>query len=85
MDLGSLLFLLLVLACPVAMLFMHRAGGHHGHGANGHHDHGANGHHGHGADGGALAHASLDELCRRREELDAEIARRERTASAAAG
>ena len=67
MELGTLLILLLVLACPLMMLFMHRGG--HG----GHTSHGPD--HGH-MDGGAdemSGTSSLDELRRRRDELDAKI------------
>ena len=66
MELGSLLVLLLVLACPLMMVWMMRGG--HGHGAHGM---------GHGhAHGGVdqASEASLEELRRRRAELDAEIA-----------
>lgn len=67
MELGTLLFLLLVLACPLMMLFMHRGG----HGS--HASHGAS--HTHGADEPA---GSLEELRHRRDGLDAEIAELER-------
>ena len=66
MDLGTLLILLLLLACPVGMLFMHR-GGHASHGEGHGHTHGAE-----------EPTGSLDELHRRRDELDAEIAQLER-------
>ena len=65
MDLGTLLILLLLLACPVGMLFMHR-GGHASHGEGHGHTHGAE-----------EPTGSLDELHHRRDELDAEIARLE--------
>ncbi len=69
MQLGSLLFLLIVLACPLMMVFMMRGhGGHASHGAGSGSMHG-------GAD--EPSSASLDELRRRRAELDAEIARLE--------
>lgn len=75
MELGALLILLLVLACPLLMVFVHRSG-HGGHAAH------------HGGDGGlrtgsdALPTAgSLDELRRARAELDTEIGRLERAAS----
>jgi len=58
----TLLILLLVLACPIAMWLMMR-GGHGGHGAHGMHGHGQP--------------ASLTDLHRRRDELDREIADRE--------
>ena len=58
------LFLLLILACPLMMWLMMRGG--HGHGSQTH------GHeHAHGP-------ASIDELRRRRDELDREIAARGR-------
>jgi hypothetical protein len=58
---SSLFFLLLVVACPLAMWLMMRGG--HGH------DHGGHGH-------GTTA-ASTDDLRRRRDELDREIAARD--------
>ena len=61
----TLLFFLLVLACPLAMwLMMRRGHGHGGHGPGGH-DH-------------VGPAASVDELRRRRADLDREIAARER-------
>ena len=61
---SNYVFLLLVLACPLLMWLMMRGG--HGHGGHAH------GHaHAHGP-------ASLNDLRRRREELDREIAARER-------
>ena len=57
------LFFLLILACPLMMIFMMRGG--HGHGG---HSHGSN---------GAQEPSSLDELRRRRDELDQEIVARE--------
>ena len=62
---GQYLFLLLILACPVMMMFMMRGG--HGHGGHAN-PHGTN---------EAKEPSSLDELRRRREELDEEIALRE--------
>lgn len=64
MDVGALFFLLLILACPLMMVWMMRGHGGHGHGSGHDHAHGGT---------GALR-ASLDELRRRRAELDAEIA-----------
>jgi hypothetical protein len=69
MDIGALLFLLVLLACPLMMVWMMRGHGH-GHG------------HGHGSHG--MPHdrpdtRSLDELRRTRDELDAEIAKIEQT------
>jgi uncharacterized small protein (DUF1192 family) len=58
----TLLFLLLVLACPLAMWLMMRGG----HGQGGH---------GHGGHGHAREPASIDDLRHRRAELDREIAR----------
>ncbi len=55
------LFFLLILACPLMMIFMMRGG--HGHGG---HAHGSRGVH---------EPSSLDELRRRRDELDREIDR----------
>lgn len=62
---GQYLFLLLILACPLMMIFMMRGG----HGHSGHADmHGSN---------GTQEPSSLDELRRRRDGLDREIAARE--------
>jgi len=61
MNVGTALFLLLILACPLMMIFMMR--GHSGHdGGHEHHD---------------PSTASVDELRRQRDELDREIAARE--------
>lgn len=69
MELGTLLFLLILLACPLAMVWMMR--GHGGHG--GHAAHGAGHGHMHGDADEMSGTGSLDELRRRRAELDAEI------------
>ena len=73
MELGALLILLLVLACPLMMVFMHR-GGHGGHASHGK---------GHGHMQGAVDEVSdtgsLDELRSRRAELDTEIAQLEQS------
>ena len=68
---SSVLFLFLVLACPLLMWLMMRGGHGHGHGGHGRH-HGVtiHGHHGEAP--------STDELRRRRAELDREITARER-------
>lgn len=59
---SSYLFFLLILACPVVMWIMMRGG--HGHGAQAHsHSHGP---------------ASIDDLRQRRDDLEQEIAARER-------
>ena len=71
MELGTLLILLLVLACPLMMVFMHR-GGHGGHAS-----HGAGHGHTHGVADEVSDTGSLDELRSRRAELDAEIAQLE--------
>jgi Protein of unknown function (DUF2933) len=73
MELGTLLFLLLVLACPLMMVWMMR--GHADHG--GHASHGSG--HGHtpGLADESPGTGSLDELRRRRADLDAEIAKLE--------
>ena len=60
---GQYLFLVLILACPVMMMFMMRGG--HGHGGHGAHT------------GHEPATNSLDDLKRRRSTLDDEIASRE--------
>lgn len=61
---SAYLIFLLILACPLLMWLMMRGG--HGHGGHAH-SHG----HGHGP-------ASIDDLRQRRDELDQEIAARER-------
>ena len=69
MSTSTVLFLLLVLACPLAMAWMMRGG--HGHG------------HGHAAgngDGPQASEASIDELRRQRAELDRLIDEHEQTA-----
>jgi len=73
MELGTLLILLLLLACPLTMVWMMR--GHGGHG--GHASHGAGHDHVHGDADEMSGTGSLDELRRRRAELDAEIAQLE--------
>jgi len=73
MELGTLLILLLVLACPLMMVFMHR-GGHGGHAS-----HGAGHGHTHGVADEVSDTGSLDELRSRRAELDAEIAQLEQS------
>lgn len=73
MELGTLLILLLVLACPLMMVFMHR-GGHGGHAAHGE-GHG----HTHGVADEVSDTGSLDELRSRRAELDGEIAQLEQS------
>ena len=68
---SSVLFLLLVLACPLLMWLMMRGGHGHGHGGHGsHHAATIDGHHGDAP--------STDDLRRRRAELDREITARER-------
>ncbi len=73
MELGTLLILLLLLACPLLMVWMMR--GHGGHG--GHASHGAGHGHVHGDADEMSGTGALDELRRRRAELDAEIAQLE--------
>ena len=76
MELGTLLFLLLILACPLMMVWMMRGhGGHGGHG--GHASHSGGQGHVHGPADEMSGTGSLDELRRRRAELDAEIAQLE--------
>lgn len=70
MELGSLLILLLVLACPLMMVWMMRGG----HGGHGHGTRGGGHDHMHAGGGESPAGRSLDELRARRDELDAEIA-----------
>ena len=71
MEPGTLLILLLVLACPLMMMFMHR-GGHASHGDP---------EQGHAPSDETLHTPSLDELRSRRDELDVEIAELERAES----
>jgi len=77
MELGTLLILLLLLACPLAMVWMMRGhGGHasHGTGDGGHASHGAGHGCGHGGDVSEDPdRSSLDELRRKRDELEARI------------
>lgn len=73
MELGTLLILLLVLACPLMMR------GHGGHGS--HASHGAGHGHVHGDADEMSGTGSLDELRFKRNELDAEIAQLEQTES----
>lgn len=73
MELGTLLVLLLVLACPLMMVWMMRGG----HGGHGHAMHGASDGHTRADVGETSAGSSLDELRARRAELDAEIAQLE--------
>ena len=68
MQLGTLLILLLVLACPLMMVLMHRGG--HGSHSERFLDRGD-------AETGGEPPAALDELRRRRDQLDAEIERLE--------
>ena len=75
MELGTLLFPLLILACPLLMVWMMR--GHSGHG--GHASHGAGHGHVHRDADEMSGTNSLDELRRRRAELDTEIAQREQS------
>jgi hypothetical protein len=62
----ELLFIALVLACPLMMMLMMRGHGHGGHGTHSDHAHDRQAH-----------HASTDELRRRRDELDRVIEERE--------
>lgn len=73
MELGTLLVLLLVLACPLMMVWMMRGG----HGSHGHGIHDTGHGHTHAGVGETPAGSSLDELRSRRAELDAEIAQLE--------
>ena len=72
---SSYLFLLLVLACPLMMVFMMR-GMHGGHGGNADsgHAHGGGGCH---SNGSADTSGSLDDLRRQRDDLDRQIEQRE--------
>ncbi len=71
------LFFLLILACPLMMVFMMRGGrghGAHGHGARASGGQGGHAHMGADEDGDP---PSVDDLKRRRDELDREISLRE--------
>ena len=72
MEFGTLLVLLLVLACPLMMVWMMR-----GHGGHGNASHGQGHSHMDAGGGEALGGGSLNELRNRRAELDAEIAQLE--------
>ncbi len=86
MELGTLLFLLILLACPLAMVWMMRGhGGHasHGDGHSTHASHDAG--HGCGHGGGVSEDpdgSSLEELRRRRDELEERIEELERSETA---
>lgn len=71
MDVGTLLLVLLLLACPLMMVFMHRGG----HGTQAGHEHSQV------VDADASDAAPLDALRSRRAEIDVEIARLEEAAS----
>ena len=70
MDVGTLFIVLLLLACPLLMVFMHRGG----HGMHAGHEHGQV------VDADA-SDAALDDLRSRRAKIDVEIARLEEAAS----
>ena len=75
---GNYLFLLLILACPLMMIWMMRGG--HSHGS--HTDGGqAQGHEGRCDHGHSDSSASTDDLRRQREELDRLIEEREQSES----
>ncbi len=83
MEIGTLLFLLILLACPLAMVWMMR--GHGGHASHGD-SHGAHASHGAGhgcGHGGDVSEdpdtSSLEGLRRRRDELEARIEELERS------
>lgn len=71
MDVGTLFLVLLLLACPLMMVFMHRGG----HGMHAGHEHSQV------VDADASNSAPLAELRSRRAEIDVEIARLEEAAS----
>ena len=75
MSAQTIFLLLLLLACPLLMVWMMR-GGHGAHSAGGHSGHGC-GHGGHNHTANEGAEPSLDELRRRRDDLDREIEERE--------
>jgi 2-methylaconitate cis-trans-isomerase PrpF len=71
MDVGTLLLVLLLLACPLMMVFMHRGG----HGMHAGHEHSE------AVDADASHAAPLDQLRSKRAEIDVEIAQLEKAAS----
>ena len=74
---GQYLFLLLLLACPLMMVFMMRGmHGSHGGNAEGGHAHGMGGCHG-GTHNPDEPKGSLEELRRQRDDLDRQIEQRE--------
>jgi hypothetical protein len=73
MEFGTLLVPLLVLACPLMMVWMMRGG----HGGHSHASHGPGHGHTHAGGGDVPGGGSLDELRHKRAELDAEIAQLE--------
>ena len=75
MNVGTLFILLLLLACPLMMVFMHR-GGHGDHAS-----HGDGQSHFHDAGDSVSDTDSLEELRQRRAALDVEIARLEEAES----
>jgi len=77
MTVSTVFFLLLVLACPLLMMFMMRGG--HGHGG-GHSGHAGGCHGGHG-DESEPRETATDDLRRQRAELDRLIEEREQTDS----
>ena len=89
---SNVLLFLLILACPLMMLFMMRGG--HGHGGHAHGDHGqtagVNGRSDGEQEHGHCEHCghddeSLDDLKRSRDELDERIAAREQEERAGVG
>lgn len=81
MNTGTIFLLLLLLACPLMMMWMMR-GGHGAHGAGGHAGHGCGHGGGHDHSQTQAAEPSLDELRQRRDEIDRAIADREAFADA---
>lgn len=71
MDVGTLFIVLLLLACPLMMVFMHRGG----HAMHAGHERGQV------VDSDASDAAPLDELRSRRAKIDVEIARLEKATS----
>lgn len=78
MNAGTLLLLVLLLACPLAMFFMHGRGGHGAHAQGSRSaEPDETGHAGHNGHSVQYSGESIDELRRKRSELEREIRERE--------
>ncbi len=78
MNAGTLLLLVLLLACPLSMFFMHGRGGHGAHAQDsGSAEPDETGHTGHNGHSVQYSGESIDELRRKQLELEREIRERE--------